>query len=142
MDFLLSLGVDASFFIQFGLFVVSYLFLLWAFEAYYKAHKARELLTRGATDQSGQIQSQIENTKAEYGNRMKLLSAKIDDQFANQKAEALKEREKIIADAKLRGEHMVIESEKQIKENVLTAEKNMEQHVQGIGRSISECINH
>lgn len=95
-----SLELDLSLFIQFGIFLVSYVFLHYVlFKPYNEKAQERYTKTTGSIESANQFDEEIELLKREYGKTVKKTNTEIKQIHEAEQLEAKKEVQTLIQNA-------------------------------------------
>ena len=95
-----SLELDLSLFIQFGIFLASYVFLHYVlFKPYNEKAQERYAKTTGSIESANQFDEEIELLQREYGKTVKKTNAEVKKIHESEQSEAKKEVQKLIQTA-------------------------------------------
>lgn len=95
-----SLELDLSLFIQFGIFLLSYVFLHYVlFKPYNEKAQERYSKTTGSIESANQFDEEIELLKREYGKAVKKTNADVKQIHEAKQDEAKKEVQNLIQSA-------------------------------------------
>jgi F-type H+-transporting ATPase subunit b len=117
-----QLGINATVFIQFGLFVFAITFLtLYVFGPFAKAVEEREMQTKGSQDQAVELEKQTVELHSEYEKKAREVHGKIQEVYKLMRADASHEYEKTVQAARKDSDVYVEQIREQIKKSVDTA---------------------
>ena len=121
-----QLGINSSFFIQFGLFIFAITFLtLYVFGPYAKAVEDREKQTRGSQDLATEFEKQTIDLHSEFEEKAREVHGKIQDVYKQMRTEATQEYEKTVQAARKESEKHVEEVRTQVKQSVAAARETL-----------------
>ena len=108
MAILSQLGLNESFFIQFGIFCVAYLFLSRVvFTPYANALSERERRTKGGEALALELQQASSGLQNKYEQRARDISGQVKTIFDEYRAEAMKEYESLLSKARAESMQML-----------------------------------
>ena len=115
MDLLYSLGVNKTIFYQFGIFLITYLFMYYLlFKPYYNAYLQRIQNTEGNQESSKRILSDIEDLKGEHENKAREINDEFKVIYDQKRTEALHEYDTIVSDARQKAKIKIMETREKI----------------------------
>ena len=136
-----QLGINATFFIQFGLFVFIITFLsMYVFGPYAKAVEAREKQTRGSQDQAVEFEKQAVELHSEYEMKAREVHGKIQDVYRQMRAEANLEYEKVVQSARQDSEKYVEQVRGQVKTAVGAARETLKKDTPQIVMALTQKL--
>lgn len=117
-----QLGVNSTFFVQFGLFVFAITFLsAYVFAPYAKAVEGREKQTKGSQDEAIEIEKQTIELHSDYEVRAREVHGKIQEVYKLMRVEAGQEYEKTVQAARKESEKHVDQVRAKVKAAVTEA---------------------
>ncbi len=133
-----QLGVDSTFFIQFGIFMVVFIFM-WnvTFSAYFKAFEAREAKTTGSVEAANDLLKQTEALEKQYQEKARALNAEIKEVFDAERKAASKEQEKLVGEAREKAKAYVAEAREKIQSEYNRAREELFSETNSIGQSMA-----
>ena len=136
---LTSLGIDSTFYLQFGIFFVAFISMKWiVFDPYLKAHNERLKRTVGGVEETESLLQATERKEEEYSQQAKRLNGQIREIFAHQNEKAKKEKEQIMAVAKKEADGLMKGARSDLQASVDQLRKEMETHIPSISQSIQK----
>lgn len=133
-----QLGVDNTFFFQFVIFMVVFVFL-WnvTFSAYFKAYEVRESKTTGSEAEADELLKQTESLEKEYQDKARALNAEIKEVFDAERKAANKEQEKIVNEAREEAKSYVATAREKIQSEYNRAREELFSETNSIGQSMA-----
>ena len=116
-----SLELDLSLFVQFGIFLVSYVFLHYVlFKPYNEKAQERYAKTTGSIESANQFDEEIELLKREYGKTVKKTNADVKQIHESEQSEAKKEVQTLILKAQESYQKEKLERSEEIEKAYIT----------------------
>lgn len=133
-----SLGVDDTFFIQLGLFLVVFVFV-WnvAFAPYFKAFEAREAQTTGSTETANDLIKEAAKLELVYQEKARALNTEIKELFDAQRKDAVKEQDAIVSAAREEAKNIVSEAREKIQVEYNKAREELLTQTKSLGSEIA-----
>lgn len=139
IEILTSLGIDATFYYQFGIFFVAFLSMSWiVFKPYLRAYDERVYRTIGGQEEAESLLKEAAEKESLYGQKAKKLNGEIKEIFADQNAKAKKEIEQILAVAKKEADAQTEEARKDLEVSVRSARRDIENFLPSISENIQK----
>ncbi len=136
-----QLGIDWTFFIQFGLFIFAVTFLtLYVFGPYAKAVEGREQQTKGSQDQAVEFEKQTVELHSEYEHKARDVHGKIQEVYKHMRSEANSEYEKTIKSARTESEAYVEQARSQVKASVASARETLKKETPQIVMALTQKL--
>ena len=130
MEIFEKLGIDATLFIQMGLFLIVYAILhFFVFAPLFQAHKQREDLTLSDEEGKQDKLKMIEKLKNDYEGRLHRLHHQIQNIFSKIKDETNGEVAEKIAKARENAKDMIAVTRKQRAIEKIKIQKQMEEQI-------------
>ncbi len=136
-----QLGIDSTFFIQFGLFIFAITFLTaYVFTPYAKAVEDREKQTKGSQDVAVEFEKQTVELHSEYETKAREVNGKIQDVYKQMRAEANQEYEKTVQAARKESEKHVEQVRSQVKDAVAAARETLKKDTPQIVMALTQKL--
>ena len=136
-----QLGIDSSFFIQFGLFIFAITFLsLYVFGPYTKAVEERVSQTRGSQDLATEFEKQTVELHSEFEEKAREVHSKIQEVYKQMRTEANQEYEKTVQAARLESEKQVDQVRAQVKQSVAVARESLKKDTPQIVMALTQKL--
>ena len=136
-----QLGINWTFFIQFGLFIFAITFLtLYVFGPYAKAVEDREQQTKGSQDQAIEIEKQTLELHSEYEVKAREVHGKIQDVYKQMRTEASQEYEKTVQIARKESEKYVDQVRSEVKKSVSEARETLKKDTPQIVMALTQKL--
>lgn len=141
MEIIHQLGINGTVFIQFAIFICTFLFLnLYVFKPYYAAVEAREKSTTGAEDMATEILKKTTELHSEYEIRAREVSQKIKEIYEQQKGIASKECDAIVGKARTEATTMLEQNNRQISQAVQAAAAVLKSETSSVALAITHKL--
>ncbi len=141
MDMLKSLGIDSTIFVQFGIFVVSYLILTrMVFKPYFQAYMERYNRTVGSEDVTSKLVEETAQLETEYEENAKALNLKIKNIFDDEKKQALEKQAQMIQTANLKAEEYRKKSELELEQTKSKIYDDLKQEIGPLAELIKKTV--
>ncbi len=139
IEILTSLGINSTFYYQFGIFFVAFISMKYiVFKPYLNAYDERVKRTVGGQEHAEQLLSEAGEKEEAYRKEAKKLNGEIKEIFAEQNSKAKKEIEQIMAVAKKEADEKTNQALKELEISVREARKEMENHIPEISKNIEK----
>ena len=136
-----QLGINATVFIQFGLFVFIISFLsIYVFGPYTKALEAREKQTVGSQDQAVEFEKQTLEVHSEYEHKAREVNNRIQEVYKQVRSDANQEYEKVVQVARADAEKYVDQARAQVKEAVTSARESLKKDTPQIVMALTQKL--
>lgn len=136
-----TLGIDTTLWIQLLTFVVSYIFLhMVVFTPYFKAFEARQGQTVGSNEKAEQIFAQTRELETLYQRKARNLNAEIKDIYDKVRLDAVREQEKIQAEAREKAKVAIEDARKKIQEQFNYAREELIKQTPLVSKTITEKL--
>jgi F-type H+-transporting ATPase subunit b len=136
-----QLGIDSSFFIQFGLFIFAITFLTsFVFTPYAKAVEDREKQTRGSQDLATEFEKQTVDLHSEFEEKARAVHGKIQEVYKQMRTEATQEYEKMVQAARKESEQHVEQVRSQVKQSVAVAREALKKDTPQIVMALTQKL--
>jgi F0F1-type ATP synthase membrane subunit b/b' len=136
-----ALKIDSTLWVQLGLFGVTYILLYYiAFKPYFKAFEGRQGLTEGNQVKAEQIFAQTRELEALYQRKLRGLNADLKDIYDKARLAALKEQERVQAEARESARLLLDKARQQIQEQVGRAREEIVKETPQVSRAITERL--
>lgn len=136
-----QLGINGTFFIQFGLFVFVITFLsLYVFAPYTKAVEEREKQTKGSQDEAVELEKHTIELHSQYEVKAREVHGQIQDVYRQMRAEAGQEYEKTIQAARGESEKFVEQVRAQVKSSVAAARATLTKETPQIVMALTQKL--
>lgn len=117
-----QLGINSTFYVQFGLFIFAITYLsMYVFGPYAKAVDDRQSQTKGSQDQAVEVEKKTLELHSEYEFKAREVHGKIQDVYKQMRAEANQEYEKTVKVAREESDKYVDQVRAQVKSSVAVA---------------------
>ena len=135
---LTQLGVNSTFFIQLGIFMVVFVFT-WkvAFSPYYRAFEAREARTTGSEEAANDLLKQTEALEKEYQEKARALNLEIKRVYDAQRKIAVKEQERLLAEARDEAKNYITDAREKIQSEYNRAREELFAQTDSIGQTMA-----
>lgn len=101
MGLLSALGINSLAIVQFGIFVLIFVFLtVYVFGPYLKAAEERQNRTKGGEELAEEFQGKTIDLQARYEQQARDINGRIQDVFQKNRAEALVEYDRVVGQAR------------------------------------------
>lgn len=141
MEILSTLGINSSIFIQFILFVLSFLILKsFIFKPYLMAFQQRDKQTEGTVSEAENILVETEDLKAEYEQKTKKISQEIQAIFNKEKTEAEATAQKMLSDAKKETETRLLAQKNEIAQELQKAKTDLANELPSVSALVVERV--
>jgi F-type H+-transporting ATPase subunit b len=122
MELLSALGITSLVFVQFGIFVLMFIYLTaFVFGPYYKAVQERQKQTAGGESLAGEFQQKAADLHSTYQNLARDVNQQIQDIFQKNRTEAMGEYEKIVSRARQESTDLIEKNRKEVAKSVAAA---------------------
>jgi F0F1-type ATP synthase membrane subunit b/b' len=136
-----SLGANNTIWIQLGIFLVVFLFVLnVGMKPYFKAFEERQRRTQGSEKQAEQMVAQSRELEAMFQRKARGLNLDIKSIYDKQRLEAQKEHERILLEAKDKAKAILDRARGTIQEQYNKAREELFKEAPAVGRSIAERL--
>lgn len=133
-----QLGVNPTVFVQFAIFIATFVALIkLVYEPFAAVHEERLKNTKGSDEIAGDIHIKSQTLHAQYAEKAKEVHGKISEIFKQAKAEATEEHDKVIMQAKAEA-NMTLES---TRKNLQTRAAQLETELKDLKSGIVMAIN-
>ncbi|MGE3759190.1 MAG: hypothetical protein AB7H97_15610, partial [Pseudobdellovibrionaceae bacterium] len=133
-----SLGINSTVFIQFAIFLVTFLFLKeFVFEAYNKALEQRTHRTKGGEELALDIQKETESLKTQFEIKAREINSEITKVFDKHRTESSKEVDKVVGSARAEANALIEASRERISKEVSTAKESMNNEVPKLAEAMT-----
>lgn len=141
LDILISLGINKTVFIQFGIFIISFLFLkIFIFSPYLKAYEERRRRTVGVVGAAKELQEDLNRREAEFSEHAKILNEKIKSIFEEKRLAAQKESNALMAKAQTAAQVRLNEGKKETEDSFAKAREQLKNFVPDLGQTIKQRL--
>jgi F0F1-type ATP synthase membrane subunit b/b' len=141
LDILKSLGVNETVFPQFGIFIVSFLFLkIFIFSPYLAAYEERRKRTVGSQGVALELQQEIDRREAEFSREAKEINENIKKVFDMKQTQAIKETNAILADAQQKAQERLNAGKKEVQDAYAAAKDQLKTFVPDLGQTIKQRL--
>lgn len=141
LNILASLGVNSTIWIQLAIFVVTFIVLKEVvFKPYFAKFEIRQERTKGGIEKSAELIEQTKELETKYQSTMRLLNTEIKEIFDTSRAEANKEQEKIIIEARAASKITQDNFRIKLQNEVNKAREELIKQTPTIGQSISDSL--
>ncbi len=141
MELLNALGVNSTVFVQFAVFLVTYVIvskiLFWP---YFRAFEMRTQLTVGRSAEAEKIQAETANLQTEYETVAKDLSSKIRTVYEAKRKAAQRDSDALIQTARQESKATLDSFRAQLKAQDLELRAQLDKQVQGVAATISSKL--
>ncbi len=136
-----QLGVNWTFFIQFGLFVFAITFLsLYVFGPFAKAVEERENQTKGSQDIALETDKKTLELHTEYEVKAREVHGKIQDVYKQMRTEASQEQEKHVQSARKESEVYVEQARSKVRESISAARETLKKETPQIVMALTQKL--
>ena len=136
-----QLGINSSFFIQFGIFIFAITFLsLYVFGPYAKAVEEREKQTRGSQELATEFDKQSIELHSEFEEKARQVHSKIQEVYKQMRAEAGQEYEKTVQAARKEAEASVERVRAEVKLSVAVAREALKKDTPQIVMALTQKL--
>lgn len=141
MEIFKTLGINETIFMQFGIFMVVYLFLSNVlFKPYLKAFTKRKEQTVGKTDLAERFIEEAKELEVEYSTKARAMNQKTKEIFDASRSEALKAHDEVVAEARDKAKGIIETTRKEIETQVEAARQQLDTEVPAISKSINQQV--
>ena len=141
MDILNSLGINSTIFIQFFIFIISYLILtMMVFNPYYRAYRERYDRTVGSEDLTSKLVEETQQLEAEFEENAKALNLRIKKIFDDEKKTALEKQTSMLQSATLKAEEYLKKSELELDQAKTKIHDELKKEVEPIANLIKKTV--
>ncbi len=136
-----QLGVNWTFFIQFGLFVFAITFLsLYVFGPFAKAVEERENQTKGSQDIALETDKKTLELHTEYEVKAREVHGKIQDVYKQMRSEASQEHEKNVQAARKESEVYVEQARSKVRDSISAARETLKKETPQIVMALTQKL--
>ncbi len=137
MEILTALGVNATVGIQFVIFLITYLVIYFVLiKPYFEAFLVREEKTVGQTEDAERLISEAQQLQAEYEKKAREISQSYKVIYDQNRLEATKEYDRLVADARLQAKKISEEAALRIGSEMSQAQSKLSQEIPQISKEI------
>jgi F-type H+-transporting ATPase subunit b len=141
MDILTSLGINSTLWIQLGCFLISYVsFSQLVLKPYMAALSEREKRTVGNEEIAVRLVEEAADLHAEYEQKARNISAEIKGFYDEHRNNALKESDRILADAREEAGKILSQSRGQIALQIEAARRTLSAEIPAISGAIASKL--
>jgi len=141
LEILRSLGVNETVFPQFGIFIISFLFLkIFIFSPYLAAYEERRKRTVGSQGVALELQQEIDRRESEFSREAREVNEKIKKVFDMKQTQAIKETNAIMADAQLKAQERLNAGKKEVQDAYTAAKDQLKTFVPELGQTIKQRL--
>ena len=141
MEILNSLGVNSTIFVQFGIFLFTFLVLnLVAFKPYAKAHRERHGRTLGEEELAKKLFTEGQDLEFHYEKRAREINDEIRSIFDSARGEANKRYSEILESARLESQKVVVQTREKIRAETEVARAGLVKEVPSLAGAITERL--
>ncbi|MCB0407214.1 MAG: ATP synthase F0 subunit B [Bdellovibrionales bacterium] len=141
MELFKTLGLDGSILIQFGIFFVIYIIISQVlFKPYLRAFDKRREQTVGKTDTAERFVAETKELENEYETKAREISRKFKVLYDESRTQALKEHDRLVAEARAKAKELTEKAQQQISEEMAAAQAEIKKQVPEIAKSISQQL--
>ena len=141
LEILRSLGVNETVFPQFGIFIISFLFLkIFIFSPYLAAYEERRKRTVGSQGVALELQQEIDRREAEFAREAREVNEKIKKVFDMKQTQAIKETNAIMAEAQLKAQERLNAGKKEVQDAYTAAKDQLKTFVPELGQTIQQRL--
>ncbi len=141
LDILKSLGVNETVFPQFGIFIVSFLFLkIFIFSPYLAAYEERRKRTVGSQGVALELQQEIDRRESEFAREAREINEKIKKVFDMKQSQAIKETNAIMAEAQQKAQERLTAGKKEVQDAYGAAKDQLKTFVPDLGQTIKQRL--
>jgi F-type H+-transporting ATPase subunit b len=121
-----QLGINETFFIQFGFFIFIITFLsLYVFGPYAKAVDERERQTKGSQGEAAGLDQQASDLYSKYEMRAREIQGQIQEVYRQARSEAQQDYEQTVQQARAQSEGQIERVRAQIRASVASAQESL-----------------
>jgi len=136
-----SLGINATLFIQLGIFVVVFAFLKTVvFTPYFNAYEERQKKTQGNQQQADQLWAHTREIEAQYQRKARSLNTDVKAIFDKARLEAALEQEKIYSEAREKAKSTVDKAREVVQGELNRAREDLIKEAPELARGIKERL--
>jgi F0F1-type ATP synthase membrane subunit b/b' len=136
-----SLGANSTIVVQLGIFLVVFMFVLHVgAKPYFKAFEERQKRTQGNEKHAEQLVAQSRELEAMFQRKARGLNLDIKAIYDKERAEAQKEHERIIVEAKDKAKTILDKARGTILEQYNKAREELFKEAPAVGHSIAERL--
>ena len=141
MNIIAALGINATLWLQLGIFLVVYGFLRKVvFSPYFKAYESRQGQTQGNQEHAEKLFSQTRELQTLYQRKARSLNADIKTIYDKARLEAAREQEKLQNDGREKAKKILDQSRTKIQEQYSHAREELIKHAPNLGHSMTEKL--
>ncbi len=141
MEILNALGVNQTVFIQFGVFVVAYLFLSnLLFKPYFKAFVQRKERTVGKTDLAEKYALEAKELQAKYESKAREINSQYKVIYDQSRGAATKEAEQIVSEARAQTKTLIENNRATLAKEVARVKSDISSEVKGVSAAIQSRL--
>jgi F0F1-type ATP synthase membrane subunit b/b' len=141
MELLRSLGVNSTFWIQVGCFIVSFLSLTQlVFKPYLRAHHEREKRTVGNEETATRLIQEATDLHHQYEQRAKTVNSQIKSAFDASRGEAQKEYDVLVQNARQQAQSLIEESRQALSTQIQAARKQLSADIPSVSVAIASRL--
>ncbi len=138
-NLLSSLGVNDTYYVEFGLFLAVYLTLKYVlFGPYFAAYNQRNDRTVGQTELAERFVNETRELEERFSKRAQEVNERFKAVFDKSRSEAMKEYDRMIGEARTKAKSLVEDTRQRIGTEMETARKQLSSEV----GAVSQLINH
>lgn len=141
MDLLISLGVNSSLAMQFGIFAIVYAVLKYVlFTPYFAAYNERNNRTVGKTELAERYIAETKALEEKFAQTAQEVNERFKAVYDKTRAEALKDYDQLVNDARARSRTLVEDTQKKIRGELEAARTQISKEVGGIAQLINQKL--
>lgn len=140
MKLITDLGLNYTFFVQGILFLISYIFLLALFQAYYKAYLQRCNLVEGQGKKEEADKIQTQKFQEKYEVKLKDLNKQVQAIFAEDKKATVQKEQEIITTAQNSAEKLIADLQVKIDSEVNKQKEQITPFSQELSKVITKSV--
>jgi F0F1-type ATP synthase membrane subunit b/b' len=138
MELIETLGLDSTIALQFGIFIIVYLFLSQVlFKPYMAAFDERQEQTIGKTDTAERFIAEAQNLEQEYATKAQEINRKFKLIYDESRSQAMKEHDRLVNEAREKAKVLTEQSRKKISEQAVAAQADLAKQIPELSKTIA-----
>jgi len=140
MDIIHQLGVNHTYFFQFGIFLITVTALSFVFRDFSSLLERRALATRGSEDLAGDIGKQLLDLNAKYETKARQLNSEIQKVYSEYRAEATADQEKLISASRQKANILIEQTRTKVAHEVTESTRRLTDEIPLVAQAISQKL--
>lgn len=137
MGFLTALGVNETIFVQFGLFLVTFVILYYlVFKPYYAASKERGRRTVGSYEFAERLIDETKDLEQSYEKKAREMNSQFKYIYDVARSEALREYDKVVAESRAKAKALIEKYRDKVNAQLEGARQDLDREIPAVSNTV------